>query len=58
MPGHVVLVAPTTHTSVVVRHIPDSKTRAQANELTVVDLPALGRPAKQAVSIALMLRAA
>jgi hypothetical protein len=45
------LVAPTRHASVVVRHIPDSRTRFPASALTIVDFPALGRPAKPSVSM-------
>jgi hypothetical protein len=45
------LVGPTRHASVVVRHIPDSRTRFPASALTIVDFPALGRPAKPSVSM-------
>jgi hypothetical protein len=48
-----VLAEPTTHGSVVVRHIPDSRTRFAATALIIVDFPALGRPAKPRVSIAI-----
>ena len=35
----------------VVRHIPDSRTRFPAMELTIVDFPALGKPANPTTSI-------